>query len=169
MCSATLDLLLKFQTALVGLVGFAGVILTLVVNSRIARRQVQDQRRHDRLALQRALLAELESQRETITNNIADIEKRAGEEYEGMYHPRLLVPIFDASIPRLGLVDDAGLPAILHGFQVIRGFNRRLSFIAEPHGDTDFLVPENRVKTLAGMLKTTLPAVDKAIEALSKP
>lgn len=169
MNSTIFELLQKFQTALVGVIGFTGVIVTLVVNSWIARRQVQDQRWHDRQALERALLAELEAHRETITNNIADIEKRAGEEYEGMYHPRLLLPIFDASIPRLGLIDGTGLPAVLHGFQVIKGFNRRLSFIAEPHGDTDFLVPENRVKTLARMLTTALPAVEKAIGALSKP
>ena len=36
-----------FQAAIVGLIGFAGVIITLVANARIARQQVREAQDHE--------------------------------------------------------------------------------------------------------------------------
>lgn len=54
-----LDLLERFQTVLVGAVGFIGVIWTLRTNDKLARVERQKQIEIRRMALRRVLAAEL--------------------------------------------------------------------------------------------------------------
>ena len=50
----------KFQTFLLGLLGFAGVIYTIIMNARLARQQHERELSHERTALRTALCAEIE-------------------------------------------------------------------------------------------------------------
>lgn len=167
----TLDLLVKFQTSIAALLGFTGVIVTLIVNARNTRGQVEDNRRHEQETLRRALLAELEMHRETIAKNAEQVRKNADGDNDGMYHPFLATPIFDQSMTRLGTLDLDNLKAVLNAFGVVRGFNRRLIFLTDDPAatlsDTTW-VPAAKVKTLLRMLETLLPPVDAGIVALQK-
>jgi hypothetical protein len=53
------DLVERFQTLVVGITGFAGVIASLVVNAWLARRQQAQRVEHERDVLRTALRAEL--------------------------------------------------------------------------------------------------------------
>jgi hypothetical protein len=100
-----IDLLQKFQTGIVGLLGFTGVILTLFTNAWIARRQARDTRNHERETLARALLAELSSHRRSIARNVEEVTKRAEEGTGSLLAPAITnTLLFDASVARFGLV-----------------------------------------------------------------
>ena len=58
-----------FQTQIVGIIGFAGVIATLWFNARQARNQRIDERHHESEALRTALIEELKIIRESVTEN----------------------------------------------------------------------------------------------------
>jgi hypothetical protein len=64
-----------FQTLIVGIIGFAGVIATLWFNARQARNQRIDERHHESEALRTALIEELKIIRESVTENAAGSDK----------------------------------------------------------------------------------------------
>ncbi len=49
----------RFQTAIVGVLGFAGVIIALIVNARLARRAREWVRDDERASIRAALVAEM--------------------------------------------------------------------------------------------------------------
>jgi len=53
------ELLRDFQTVIVGIIGFAGVIITIAVNAQLSRRERREQRNHDRQTIRTALITEL--------------------------------------------------------------------------------------------------------------
>jgi hypothetical protein len=67
----------EFQTLTVGIVGFAGIILTLCFNARQAREQRREERRHECQTLRAALLEELKINRETLVSNMRDVRETA--------------------------------------------------------------------------------------------
>lgn len=72
---------------------------------------------------------------------------------------------------RLGTLDLDNLKAVLKAFGVVRGFNRRLIFLAGDPADTTSdttLIPAAKVKVLLRMLETALPSIDVGIAALQK-
>ena len=59
----------KFQTFLLGLLGFAGVIYTIIMNARLARQQHERELSHERTALRTALRGYYEDRSQTLRKN----------------------------------------------------------------------------------------------------
>ncbi len=76
-----MDWLNNYQTLIVGVVGFAGVILTLLYNAKTARAQRDEEREHERRALRAALIAELQINRYSLEENSRLLSKR--ESFQG--------------------------------------------------------------------------------------
>jgi hypothetical protein len=69
----------EFQTLTVGIIGFAGVISTLLINARQAREQRREERRHERQTLRVALIEELKINREMLAYNIDKVKDGVNE------------------------------------------------------------------------------------------
>lgn len=153
-----------YQTAIVGAVGFLGVILTLVANAAIARRQGREAREHETSVVVRALRAELRSCREAAREALDGFSDGSSNE--------LLVPptetrVFDANISRLGLLPTDALDTVLVAFLALKEFDRALVLFSTPNtvGPYRVVRPGHR-KALAQMHAGLIRDMDAAIEAL---
>ncbi len=93
-----MELLAKFQTGIVGLIGFAGVILVLVVNAWIVRRQVRNQRDHESDTLARALLAELRIYHQVFSGGVEIPTDHSPTERKLLVPAASATPVFDANV-----------------------------------------------------------------------
>ena len=67
-----------YQTLFVGVVGFAGVIITLLVNAWQARKQRRDERTHECETMRTALIEELAINRGGLQRNAAILNDGSG-------------------------------------------------------------------------------------------
>jgi len=79
----------RFQTIFVGLLGFAGVMLTLWYNARVGRRQGERVLRNEQASICAALHAELTIRRESMTKAIADFWSRHRRQDRRSYQPHV--------------------------------------------------------------------------------
>ena len=128
-----LDLLEKFQTGIVGLIGFAGVIVTLVVNARLSRRNLRETHDHDRDTLARGLLAELRSSRRSLDRNLQQLRCLDPVIHPGLNMPaHNATPVFDSSIARLGLLPNECIDPVLNAYLCLKEFDRSMVLFTRP-------------------------------------
>ena len=165
-----IDFLERFQTGIVGLIGFTGVILTLFVNAWIARRHGRDARKHERETLGRALLAELSSHRQSIKRNIEAVTERAGNGTGALLVPAITnTPVFDASVARIGLLPGEQLGPVLEACLTLKEIDRSISLISAPDVSGHYRIIKGEYAPKAQpMLESLLPVLDAAIAALER-
>jgi hypothetical protein len=172
-------LLERFQTGLVGLIGFAGVIITLFVNARIARGQAREGREHDRRqmreaqdyergALARALLAELSSYECSVKRNVDIMTRHSDTETGELLIPRTTTPVFDASIPRLCILVIKQLGPVLEAYLTVKEIDRSLSLFSASGGNGHYwVIKVPRVRNVEQMFESLLQPFNAAIAALT--
>ena len=164
-------LLEEFQTGvatlIVGMLGFAGVIITLVVNARITRRDAREARRHERETLARALLAELSSHRQSVKKNVEDMEKTNMGTGQFLVPAIIETPVFDANVSHLGRLSAAQVGLVLDAYLVLKEYNRSLVLVSTPENSGHYRAVEAQCAPQVGlMLQSLLPHLDAAIAAL---
>lgn len=152
-----LQFLTTFQSAIVGLVGFIGVIVTLFVNARISRRRVDEARDHDRDTLVRALVAELKQ----CQNDAERIVNVLEGQDEWIVLRRIRVPIFESNLSKLGLIQTEKLDLILYAYREMQSLDGGLVGLAADvsRGDSFLVFGGDRRKNLrllVGDLKAVL-------------
>ena len=88
---ATIHFLQNWQPAISAVLGFTGVIIALVVNAWLARRQVRDHREHERLSIARALAAELQALEHAANITVAPV--RDHQTYGTLHPPIIMMPV----------------------------------------------------------------------------
>lgn len=148
-----------FQTSIVGIIGFIGVIVTLIVNARISRSHARDIRRHEKLALVRGLLVEIESHTTSINKTIKDLkDHRALIPGEELCVPFLRTPIFDGNVSRIGLISDSYTYECINGFLLIKEYNNFLTLLNRLPGNGLYqLVNAQEKPNIIAVLEGMLP------------
>ena len=163
----SVELLEKFQTGIVGLVGFAGVILTLFVNARISRRQAREDQNHERKVLAHALLSELTSLRRSTERNAQCLRDPASATPGVLIPAAHATPVFDANVARLGLLGSAQVGPVLEAYVYLEEFDRNLALLSRPDQSGLYRVLDAPYITpVTTMLESLLPRLDAAIAAL---
>lgn len=161
MSPEAVDLLIKFQPALSALAGFTGVIITLVVNAWLARRQVRDNRKHERQSFALALASELRFHEAEFSSAL-----RYGTN-DGMVRPPILTPILDAYITRIGLLPPDRVEYVTGAYFVIKELTWKFNLLSEEIPGKDYRVLEGaKAAKLAAFIETALPTIQRAIRAL---
>jgi len=163
-----LALLERFQTVIVGTLGFAGVIVTLFVNAYISRRQSREAREHEGDTIRQALLAELRSARLSAKGS-AESLREGGATGDSPLHVNAEweTPVFDGVIPRLGLLGGEQTARVVDAYMSLRQFDRALALFSAPDESGHFRrVTAGRARTLAKSYESLLPKLDSAIAAL---
>jgi hypothetical protein len=152
-----LDLLAKFQPALSALVGFTGVIVTLVVNAALARRQVRDNRAHESKAVTRAIASELRFHELMLKGYVASI--REGQ--PGQMMPPV-TPTMDAYITKLGLIPSEQISYVSGAYFILKELHSNLIWIYSQ----DLPVTPKHHERAKGAMESALPVVQRAIAAI---
>jgi hypothetical protein len=158
----------QFQGTIVGGVGFAGVIATLIANAQLARRERDSTARHERQTLRIALIEELKVLRLMYVGN-------AKACIDNSITAQLIdVPIFgmtdiyDASVARIGTLSDEEVAKVLHAYLLHRQTRHKITTLLgrlTPTG-TSVQVPAANAPILCTLWESVIPIIDAAIDVL---
>lgn len=173
--SFVLWLVEEFQTLIVGVVGFVGVICTLLVNARLARKQHERQVSHQRATLRTALCAELE-QIKGLFVDACGTAKSAGEENNSAYIPdQIRVQVFKDLGHQVGLLTTREVAAVIKAYALIEELPQRIRILATQHYDSSARVVPGYVcvssagmDTVAKMYESFLQPIEEASGAVKE-
>ena len=166
-------LIKDFQTLLVGVIGFSGVIITLLMNSRLSRKQHERIIKHDREVLKTALCAELELNRKSFSHKGSTLEDDQKE--SDSFHPiGMITNVYQAFIEKLGLLSTAEVSAVINAYTLIDEAPVRLGLLSSGHDPSYdkpgyIFIKASHSKTAAGIYNSALPSIQIALEKLSAP
>ena len=173
----------NYQTLIVGILGFIGVIATLVINAWLERKTERRRIEHQTRILRTALIEEMKVQRDALLH-AAEGSKNAKNTSDGAKQDALTplqrwADIFDNSLDRLGLLTSEEVAAVLDAYLPLKELtskvrllelrippNQRRVEYGEGPPEGYALVGHKDVEVLAGLHSMYVPAFDKAIQML---
>ena len=163
MTDTAYEIIRDFQTAVVGAIGFAGVILTLFANSRLARKQRHFEQTERRQVVEAGLYEELSAFLEIVEQNIQHPGPSSGGT-ANIPHVRPLVS--ERLIQDLGLLERRKAQAALKGTMTVQDLNRRLALLAQYVTDDYFTYDEQGYKLVKAAYNGALQNLTEAVAAL---
>lgn len=160
----------QFQTAIVGVIGFAGVMMTIAATARNARVAREAAVEHERVSLRISLIEELRAIADALQRNIADFQRPPLADHEYVVPTSKQTPIFDASLGKLGLLGQEELRKTLNAYLIVQSLRESLMLIGKPFGH-EFMwasVPAGRARELQVMFESVLAPVREAIDQLDQ-
>jgi hypothetical protein len=163
----------EFQTLIAGTIGFAGVIITLVLNAWYVRKQHREERRHECQTLRVALIEELKINRETLVSNMHNVRDTANglPEDGGYFVPTdPMDDAYRAFTHRIGLLSQAEVSKVMYAYLSLRTYNAQLFLVGvPPHtGDRHVQVPVENAQRLARLLEGRVGPIEEAIAVLER-
>ncbi len=160
----------NFQTLIVGVLGFCGVIYTLRMNARLAREQHERSIKHDREVLKTALRAELELIRKSFSDK-AELPEDDSEENDVFFPAETHTKVYQNFIGKLGLLSAEEVSAIIEAYTLIDEVPTRLRLISlgnDPSYDRPgyIFIKAPHSKTATGIYKNFLPSIETALQKL---
>lgn len=161
-----------FQTLIVGLFGFAGVIYTLRVNAQLALEQHERNVAHETEIMSTALRAELHIIKNSYIDNSAP-EENSEETSDAFFPEKTYTDAYHAFVGKIGLLSRDQASSVIKAYNSAEEVPNRLRLLSSGH-DASFEKPgyifvkaEHYLKAI-GIYKAMLPAVEEAITKLEK-
>lgn len=164
------DFFERYQTFIVGALGFIGVILTLITNAWITRRERHASTNHDREALRVALLEELKIKVDALASGIDTLEKAQKDGSGGILIPTYeMSDVYNVFISRIGLLRAEQVRKIMFAYLSERDMDQKLRlFHHEKAGDGGHLHLNSKYFQAAkSMHKQLLAAMKEAVAAIN--
>lgn len=156
-----LDFIERFQTLLVGIVGFVGVIWTLRANVRHSHKKYQRQTNTRRMTLRRILAAEFRSYTRALKANLETTDP------EGHLSVGKIHRLFSEDLAvELGLLELGEVDVVVNALISLEGMDQYLGYISAGQTDKRYLVPVSAMEDFRMITSTTSDALDHAITAL---
>lgn len=157
-----LNLIERFQTLLVGVVGFVGVIWTMRANARHATEKYQRQTNTRRMTLRRILAAEFRSYSRALKTNLEAKDPEDDHLSVGTIHR-----LFSQDIAsELGLLEVGEVDVVMNALISLEGMDQYLEHIAMGQKGKRYLVPASAMHEFRMITSTTADALDNTIEVL---
>ncbi|WP_292363964.1 MULTISPECIES: hypothetical protein [unclassified Methylophaga] len=158
-----------YQTLIVGILGFLGVIATLIFNSKLSRDLRKDELKHERNSIRQALITELES----LKGSFKDKSESVETDQDWFLPKNIETGIYDVLLPQISLLTREEIKHVLHAYLLVRETPIRLSLLAaatdlDKTPDEYFHIKNKHVVTVRIVLAAFIPDIDKAISCLSK-
>jgi len=155
-------LLERFQTSIVGLVGFVGVIITIAMTSWSSKKGHQREVAARRNALRSILAAEFRNYARALRKNL-DLDKPTDTFISVGRIRRLLSDHLSAD---LGLLDLHEIDIVVNALITLDGMDTILANIASQTLDDRFILASGSWEELCSINSTAADALDYAVQAL---
>jgi hypothetical protein len=162
----------NFQGMIVGLIGFTGVIVTLLVNARIARIQHDRQISHQATVVRNLIRVDLRKMRDIFKDRI----QRMGDPGTGFYFPiNPMTGLYEKLGERMGLLSEGELLPVLETYALLEELPQRAKFLevrAPPDAPTEMqkegqiYIPAKAAPVLAKMHENFLVKIESALAVL---
>ena len=151
----------EFQTLMVGIIGFAGVTVTLWFNAWQARKQRLDERRHESEALRTALIEELNIISESVTKNAVGSDKSQ----DAFVPTDPTDDAYRAFTHRICLLSEGEVRKVMYAYLTLRTYNAKLFLIGVPTQTSErhVKIPATNIPLLTWMYKGLLDPINQAI------
>jgi hypothetical protein len=164
-----LDLLRTYQTIAAGLIALTGVVIALMGNSYIARRERRAKILHDRQSLRITLLAELRRIKESMEFRDKGIGQSPADVYALSDDP--LTDLFRSSLEKLGLVPSDVLSKVLPAYLAAGHLPKNLRMFQHEHTPAELsahfvIIPKESYEFVRGMHRDVGKNFGDAIVAL---
>ncbi len=160
----------RFQTAIVGVLGFAGVIASLFVNAWLARRDRDLALQHERTTVRTALLEELKIIKRSLEEAIRTIELcEKQDKGDLLVSTDTMSDVYDSFIPRIGLLPSEQVAKVILAYMLVLELRKSLQLLpgASIAYEHRVAVPIDSLGPLKAMHESLLPTLDDAISSLS--
>ena len=167
-----LELLERFQTSVVGVLGFTGVILTMIVNAKTQRGLQAAQRQHDVRSLRTALLVELKENARMYEDRISTLSESDGT-HHALMPSRVTNSIFQSSLSDLGLLSAEEIESVLRAYLLLEEMPYRLRLLVGTnnvggYNDEFIRIDANRQHDAKRVHEALLPSLREAVAALER-
>ena len=165
-----LELLERFQTSLVGVLGFTGVILTMIVNAKTQRDLQSAQRQHEVRSLRTALLVELKTNAQMYDTRISDLSQADGT-HHALIPSKVTNNIYQSSLPHVGLLSAHEVESVLRAYLLLEEMPYRLRLLVGTnnvggYNDEFIRIDANQQHRAKQIHEALLPRLREAVAAL---
>lgn len=163
------DFLAQYQTIIVGLLGFIGVIVTLLANAYWARKQHSREVDNERQVVRVALREELKIVAESCRRNIESLAEALNHAGHGAHIPTTLITdIYDTVLPRLGLLTPGEVSSVMFAYLSYKTAVTKLKLLPhEPVAEGEHLnFSHDSLQIIMQLNEELLPNFENAINAL---
>lgn len=170
MCEGLLMSFEKYQTFIVGILGFGGVIFTIYMNARLSRVQHERQVTHDREALRTALSSELGLIKKILSGRCEQVDEERAIS-SAFYPEHISTEVYVHFIGNIGLLTQREIEAVIEAYALVNDLPIRLKLLSTDH-DSSFDRPgyihidAKHGNTAIGIHKSFLPKIEHAIQTL---
>ena len=170
MCESLLVFFEKYQTFVVGVLGFGGVICTIIMNARLSRIQNDRQINHEREALRTAICSELELIRKMFEGRCEMAHEKGGPQ-SAFYPEHTSNQVYQQFINRIGLLSANEIEVVMEAYALVSDLPMRLQFLSTDH-DPSFdrpgyiFIDSEHAETAIEIHKSFLPKIALAIKTL---
>jgi hypothetical protein len=166
------DVLAKFQTFVVGLLGFTGVIITMAVNARTQRGLQSRQREHDAKSVRIALLAELKANAEMYESRIKDLSDSDGS-HHALIQSIVVNNIYQTLLPRIGMLSVKEVELVHRAYLLLEEMPYRLRLLVGTDSvgglNNEFIrIDASKQKDAGEIHKALLPSIHNAVCVLEE-
>lgn len=157
-----------WQGAIVGVIGFAGVIITLASNSRISRKEHAREIEQRRLSIESLLLAEFELWRDAHVGYLMQFidNNMEGVNLEIVRFPRFNSLISDDVVANLGLLEAGVCSAVAKAIVGIETLRRTANQITRDESSVDYVIPISAHSEFSESLDLALISLNNAGQKL---
>jgi len=161
-----------YQTFFTGLVGFAGVIITMVLNAKHQIKLQNRQTQHDARALRVALKSELVANKSIYENRIQQLNEPS--DFRHTLIPSNVVDgVFKMLKDKIGLLSEEELEVIFKAYLLIAELPYRIRILIGTDNvgglNDEFLrVDQERREAVTSIHKSFLPDIDNAISIIDE-
>jgi hypothetical protein len=167
-----LELLERFQTSLVGILGFTGVIITMVANAKIQRNLQSAQRQHKVQSLRTALLVELKENVRMFEDRISSLST-SDTTYHALIPSKVTNSIYQCSLSEVGLLSAVEVESVLRAYLLIEEMPYRLRLLVGTnnvggYNDEFIRIDADRQHDAKKVHDALLPKLREAVIALER-
>lgn len=165
------EILKTYQTLIVGVLGFTGVIVTLRENSKLQRRQLSSKLKHDADSLRTALKSELNANRRAFETRLEQFNEPV--EYEdALLQNRTNDTIYKELLKDIGKLSEHEIEKIIEAYSILSEVPYRIRILVGTDRvggfNNEFIrVPNSHQEIVAGLHKQVVPIIDEAISAIN--
>ena len=168
------DFLERFQTLVVGALGFLGIIVTIATNAWLTRRQYSRQIKHEGDMLRVALRAELGIIRDAFVDRVNTLANAAPG------HTSILIPLdtmtdaYSQLLEKIGLLSQDEIRAAMKAYLLVKQLPERMRLLQREHGaGVEKKAPFAKIdgdlfNVISQMHKNYLEDIEAALSALSE-
>lgn len=167
-----LELLERFQTSVAGVLGFTGVILTMIVNAKTQRGLQSAQRQHDVRSLRTALMVEMKTNVQMYEARIGDLSQADGT-HHALIPSKVTNNIYQSLLPDIGLLSAHEVESVLRAYLLLEEMPYRIRLLVGTdnvggYNDEFIRIDPNKQLDAKRVHEALLPRLQEAVAALER-